>query len=209
MIAQWSNSSAVALLCAVAAAAGAQTYFDLWFEAPESVSAGDMFTVEVWAEASGLFVNDGQNISLFHSLLMSVEITGDLHSLASISPATIHTNFALNTGTPVGNWLVDVMALNLLDFGFDPDNQMHFFSFDVSTTTMGGGILTFNAHPSSTGPDLLWWHVQPPTGDSFYICSADDNSVLTVEPFTVRVIPAPASLTVLAFAGVVISRRRR
>lgn len=207
MIAAWTNSASIALLGAVAATAGAQTYFDLWFEAPERVSAGDTFTVEVWAEASGLFVNDGQNISLFHSLLMSVEVTGDLQSLASISPAAIHTNFALSTGTPVGNWLVDVMALNLLDFGFDPDNPMHFFSFDVSTSTMGCGILTFNARPSSTGRDLLWWHVQPPTGDSFYIGSADDNSVLTANALTVRVIPAPAT-TLLALAPLAARRRR-
>ncbi|KAA0212383.1 MAG: hypothetical protein DYG94_14745 [Leptolyngbya sp. PLA3] len=209
MIAQWSNAFAAAVFCAAAATCGAQTYFDLWFEAPESVSAGDTFTVEVWAGASGLFVNDGLNISLFHSLLMSVEVSGDLDSLASISPATIHTNFALNTGAPTENWLVDVMAFNLLDFGFDPDNPMHLFSFDVSTTTMGRGTLTFNAHPSSTGPDMLWWFVQPPTGDSFYIGSADDASVLTANPFAVRVIPAPAGVAILALGGVASLRRRR
>ncbi len=42
-----------------------------------------------------------------------------------------------------------------------------------------------------------------------YVTDSDSGSSLIVTPATVRVIPAPASLAALAFAGVIMARRRR
>lgn len=209
MIAQWTNSASIALLGVAAAASGAQTYFDLWFEAPETVQAGATFTATVWGGAAGDWV-DGELSSNFVACQMSVQILGDLAAFDSVSQASILTNFASDHGTPHDNWLEDVVAMNLWDLsGYTRNNPLPIFSFQVTTSSSGRGLLSLNALPSSKGPDLLWWYVEPAGSDSFFLGSADDNSVLTANPLTVRVIPAPAGVVVFALASLGVARRRR
>ncbi|KAA0214021.1 MAG: hypothetical protein DYG94_02870 [Leptolyngbya sp. PLA3] len=199
---------AVYVLGGLAGSCGAQTYFDLWFEAPETVQAGATFTATVWGGAAGDWV-DGELSSNFFACQMSVQILGDLAAFDSVSQASILTNFASDHGTPHDNWLEDVVAMNLWDLsGYIRNNPLPIFSFQVTTSPSGRGLLSLSALPSSEGPDLLWWYVEPAGSGSFFLGSADDNSVLTANPFTVRVIPAPTGVTLLALAPLTARRRR-
>lgn len=193
------------------APAFAQTFFRTWFDAPETVVAGDTFTVDVWAETSGEWVGEGDFSSYFHGFLMSAEVLGNLETFSSISEASIYFSYPLSPGTPEGPRLNDVMAFNLFGFGFNGtmDNPARLFSFDVSTVSGTTGELILLHQPSSVSPDLLRWYIDPFVGDDWYLGSADDNSVLTTESFTVRVIPTPAAAALLAFAGLGTLRRQR
>ncbi len=148
--------------------------------------------------------------SYFSSSLMSIEVTGDLNAFAGMSTATIHTNLPLDRGTVDGTMLRDVLAYNTTSLeGYTSENPLRFFSFDITTAVGETGELSLLHHPSSVSPDLLSWYVDPFVGDDWYIGSADDNSVLTTESFTVRVIPTPAAAALLAFAGLATLRRQR
>ena len=191
--------------------ADAQTFFHTWFDAPATVIAGETFAVDVWAETSGDWVGEGEFASFFSAFLMSIEVSGDLETFDSITEASINFNFAFSTGTPIDSWLLDVIGFNIFGpiEGGTMDNPVRLFSFDVSTVLGETGELNLLHHPSSVSPDLLRWYVDPFVGDDWYIGSADDNSVLTAEPFTVRVIPTPAAAALLAFASLATLRRQR
>ena len=194
----------------ISSAAIAQTFFRTWFDAPETVIAGETFTVDVWAEVSGDWVGEGAFSSYLSSSLMSIEVTGDLNAFAGMSTATIHTNLPLDRGTVDGTMLRDVLAYNTTSLeGYTSENPLRFFSFDITTAVGETGELSLLHHPSSVSPDLLSWYVDPFVGDDWYLGSADDNSVLTTESFTVRVIPTPAAAALLAFAGLATLRRQR
>lgn len=93
-------------------------------------------------------------------------------------------------------------------FGVTYDNPLAFVSFSVATVENEAGILILNALESRFGSDLLRWYVDFVGPDYAYIGSSDDNSVLTANPFAVRVIPAPAPLGFFAVARFVARRRR-
>jgi hypothetical protein len=191
--------------------ADAQTFFRTWFDAPSAVIAGESFAVDVWAETSGDWVGEGEFSSFFSAFLMSIEVSGDLETFDSITEASINFNFAFSIGTPNDSWLLDVIGFNIFGpiEGGTMDNPVRLFSFDVSTVLGETGELNLLHQPSSVSPDLLRWYVDPFVGDDWYIGSADDNSVLNAEPFTVRVVPASATSILFALAGLGAARRRR
>lgn len=193
-------------------AAHAQEHmFRTWFEAPESVMAGETFQVWLWAtyEIDGLTVPPDEHVSTYlYSVYGSVEIAGDLPAFASISPI-LDGLYRLISGTPDGSWLHDFVVLQaegLPGAYVAYSNPLAMAMFEVTTAASSRGDLEVHLRPPSDlgVPYVGWW--DGPTSD--WIATNDPGVGLFAESITVRVIPAPAPLGLLVLAPLA-SRRKR
>lgn len=199
-------------------AAHAQEHmFRTWFEAPESVMAGETFQVWMWAtyEIDGVaaIASGGYYFNTVHA---SIEVAGALSAFERISPVLDGLAIPWDRGTPDGAWLRDfamVQVEGVPGSNVEYSNPLPVLMFEVTTAAASRGSLELNLRaPSDVDVPYLAWLDDDP---ALRAATADWGFVefgiiagLVAEPFTVRVIPAPSSLALLALAGVAIRRRR-
>ncbi len=202
------------VLAFVPSGAQAQEHlFRTWFVAPESVEAGETFQVWMWAtyEIDGFTVPSLESPSKhLYSVYGSIEVTGDLATFDHISTVLDGLSYHLFPGTPAGSWLRDFAVLQTLGLpgGFvEYANPLAVVMFEIGTTASSRGELEIHFRPPSDldVPYLDWW--DSPSND--WISTIDPGVGLTTESITVRVIPAPAGVAILALGGVASLRRRR
>jgi len=128
---------------------------------------------------------------------------------AEFSTATFpFMNVWLNAGTPELNALRDVRALNApqLPF-FTTQNPLLLFTAEVATNIDAIGPLELTVGPVDGVSAMVGWWVD--YWEPIQVYDTDPGSTRIITPATVHVIPAPASVGVLALAGVGAARRRR
>lgn len=184
----------------LAGAASAQDgIFRTWFEAPETVLAGETFEVEMWASFEGdLLRPEGW----FNGSLSSFEVAGDLEVFESVSPLTDWLMLLLSAGEPNGNWLRDTWTVQAPIPGQDVDrrNPLPVLAFNVTTAADHAGTLEIHLRPhSSYAIPYLGWSV---TGVDDYVYTTDPHIALIATPAVVRVVPAPAGVALLVLGGV-------
>lgn len=202
---------AVAPVLAPSLAQAQEHMFRTWFEAPDTVLAGETFQVWLWAtyEVDGQTVPPDEHVSTYlYGVYGSVEIAGDLPVFASISPI-LDGLYRLDSGTSDGAWLHEFVVFQTEEVpGFYVDfcNPLAMAMFEVTTTASTHGDLEIHLRPPSNlgVPYVGWW--DGPTSD--WIATNDPGVGLFAESITVRVIPAPAALGVLALMGIGAARRR-
>lgn len=186
----------------LASAASADAVFNIWVDAPSEVLAGETFTVGVWAEVSGsiLDTSDGG----FHEFLMDLLAIG---VEAEFSTATIpFINLPADFGTPGLNALRSVAAGNYpYAFNFADENPLLLFTTEVTTAPDVRGSMEMTVSPVDGAPGMLSWWVD--YGILADILDTDPGSSRIITPATVNVIPAPATLGLLALG--LLARRRR
>lgn len=183
--------------------------FRAWFEAPQSVMAGETIQVWMWAtyEVDGVPETAGH----MDSVVGSIEVFGDLGAFSHISPLRNGLALILDRGTPDGPWLRDFMTVQ--PYGvpgviIDERNPLPILMFEIETTPNTTGLLHLDLRPftDESIPHLSWFY---PFADPFYwVITTDPDVSLIATTATIRVIPAPASVIMLAF-GSALTRRRR
>lgn len=185
--------------------------FRTWFDAPETVMAGDMFQVWMWAtyEVDGATVPGDPGY--FWTTHASVEVTGSLDAFDSISPI-LDGLYLPDPGTPDGNWLRDFIVFQVQAPGFyvDYGNPLRLLMFEITTSpgSLGQLELHLRAPTDLDIPYLSWLGDHEIATTSYGSSVPDVFAGLVSEPFTVRVIPAPTSFGLLMLAPFA-SRRRR
>ncbi|GAB4387031.1 MAG: hypothetical protein Kow0022_17910 [Phycisphaerales bacterium] len=206
---------AVLTLAPALMAFGAQAQeqlFRTWFEAPESVMAGETFQVWLWAtyELGAVAVPPDENVPAhLYSVYGSIEVTGDLLTFDRISRILGGLPYHLSLGTPDGSWLWDFAVLQsaYIPGGVvEYQNPLAVAMFEVTTTEATHGDLDIYFRPPSIleVPYVDWW--EGSTSD--WISTIDPGVGLIAESITVRVIPAPASIAILGLATLAARRRR-
>ena len=191
------------VVAAVATAASGDAAFNIWVEAPAQVQAGSVFTASVWGEVSGSILEESDGG--MHILTTDVLGTG---VEALFSTATFpFMNTPWDYGTPEAGALRGIAAVNFASLPtFDPRNPLRLFDVEITTSSDAHGLLELTLEPSANGTTILsWWREH---GVSF-VLDTDPGSSRIITPAIVNVIPAPASLGLLALAGVGAVRRRR
>ncbi|GAB4385086.1 MAG: hypothetical protein Kow0022_09700 [Phycisphaerales bacterium] len=205
--------AAILVLLSAAPLSHAQEHmFRTWFEAPESVMAGETFQVWMWAT----YEIDGQTVpgypGYFWTTHASTEVTGPLDALKSISPV-LDGLYLPDPGTPDGNWLRDFIVFQVESPGFHVDygNPLRHLMFEITTVPGALGQLELHLRaPSDLDVPFLSWLGDHEVATTSYGSSVPDFFAgLQAESFTVRVIPAPASLALLMCAWLPLIRRQR
>ncbi len=182
--------------------------FRAWFEAPQVVMAGETVQVWMWAtyEVDGVPEVDGN----MHSVVGSIEVSGDIGAFSNISPLRDGLALILDRGTPDGSWLRDFMTVQ--PYGvpgviIDESNPLRILMFEIETTPNTTGHLHLDLRPftDESIPHLSWFY---PFADPFYwVITTDSDVSLITTTATIRVIPAPSSY--LSLVILVAWRRRR
>ncbi len=184
--------------------------FRAWFEAPETATAGESFQVWLWAtyEVDGVAA-PARPEYYFAEIFGSIQVGGALRAFESISPVLDGLDLRLDSGTPNGPWLRDFLigqGEGLPGFQVDYRNPLRIIMFEIKTAVSTRGELdVYLRAPSGLDiPSLAWWD-----GDSNdWIMTTQPGVGLITESITVRVIPAPAGVVLLALGGAA-SRRHR
>jgi len=201
------NWTAAALFAGAASAAPADAVFNIWFDAPEEVQAGEMFTMTVWGEVSGSVLDEGEGA--FRGIAADLLASG---VNVEFSAARFLLEGEGTGGTPEPNALRMIIGFNHpeMSFHFTDGNPLRLFVVDVFTNADDRGTLELVVAPPEGVPSsdaMLWWWVDYPSRLS--IADDDPGSTRIVTPAIVNVIPVPASVALLALAGVGAARRRR
>lgn len=190
--------------------------FRTWFDAPESVIAGETFQVWMWAsyEVDGAPEPSVEG-SYLNGVYASIEVTGSLATLDHLSP--ILDGFCrLESGRSDGAWLRDFILFQgegVPGVQVNYSNPLPVAMFDVTTVGGSQGVLDFFLRAPSDMPvpyidwrdsnsDVVIATVDPGTGD------IDVLADLVTTPISVRVVPAPPTLGLLALAPFAGRRRR-
>ena len=190
----------------VATAASADAVFHIWIEAPAEVQAGSTFALSVWGEVSGSILNESDGGMHF----VSADLLASGVDAEFSSASAPFMNLVWDAGKPEPNALRGVLISNephLLTF--DDRNPLRLFDVEVTTDASAHGPLELTVAPAlgaSFTNILSWWLDH---GESTGVRDDDPGSTRIITPATVQVIPAPASLGLLALAGVAAMRRRR
>lgn len=193
-----------AATCLLASAAGADAVFNIWVDAPDEVQAGSTFTASVWAEVSGSVLDESDGgFQGFAADLLASGLD------AEFSTATIpFMNIPMSFGTPEPNALRDVRAVNYPQGIHFPDqNPLLLFNVEVTTAPSARGSLELTVAQVQGESAMLGWWVD--YWEPVILLDTDLGSSRIITPATVNVIPAPASLGLLAVVGVGAVRRRR
>jgi hypothetical protein len=184
--------------------------FRTWFETPGTVLAGDSFEVRMWVSfESDLFPPDPDGGFTFADA--SFEVSGDLGAFDEVSPLTFGLGAILSSGTPDGPWLRDASTwqspLTQLFVSFNP---VQVLAFEVTTATDSLGTLDIDIRAGSFNDTVPWleWYIGGNSGD-IYVNTTDPNIELIATPASVRVIPTPGTVFILAITRLGASRRRR
>ncbi|MBX3321921.1 MAG: hypothetical protein KF757_02910 [Phycisphaeraceae bacterium] len=181
--------------------------FRAWFEAPQTVVAGETFQVWMWAtyEEDGTPASDGW----YSGVQASIEVSGTLAAFDTISNVRDGLPFRLPPGTPDGPWLRDFLVFQAPVPGspFNDSVPLPVLMVEVTTRSSTTGWLHIDLRPASDQnlPWLSWWDDR--TSD--WINTLDSGVGLMTSTATIRVIPAPASAALLGLAVFSLSRRRR
>lgn len=209
-VAQLAVLAAVPIL-APSLAQAQEHMFHAWFEAPETVTAGESFQVWLWVtyEVDGVAA-PARPEYYFAEIFGSIQVGGALQAFESISPVLDGLDLRLDSGTPNGPWLRDFLigqGEGLPGFEVDYGNPLRIIMFEITTAVSTRGVLdVYLRSPSGLDiPSLAWWD-----GDNNdWIMTTQPGVGLISEPMSVRVIPAPAGVVVFALASLGVARRRR
>ncbi|MBX3324075.1 MAG: hypothetical protein KF757_13930 [Phycisphaeraceae bacterium] len=182
--------------------------FRAWFEAPETVLAGDTFQVWMWAtyEVNGI----PETVGNMDSALGSIEVSGDLVAFANVSQLLQGLFYFFERGTPDGPWLRDFAIGQPQVPGaiIDERNPLPILMFEIETTPDTTGLLHVNLRPYAEYlTAILYWR-DPDLSSENWPNTLDPGISLSTSSATIRIIPAPASVIMLAF-GSALTRRRR
>lgn len=215
------HTTVYGLLLSASLASAQEHVFRTWFEAPESVMAGETFQVWMWAtyEIDGVTAPSHPSLATYiRSVHASIEVSGELSAFESISPLLYDGPLVeADPGTPDGAWLRDFHVFQALGFPGVPvvyQNPMPVLTFNVQAATDATGALALGLQaPSDAGQAFLAWQDD---GVGMLVATTTWGSVvpdffagLQAEPFTVRVIPAPGCMPMVVLAGFIGTRRRR
>ncbi len=190
--------------------ASAQTReFRAWFEAPQTVMAGETVQVWMWAtyEVNGVAETAGN----MESAVGSIEVSGDLAAFTSISQLRHGMYYIFDRGTPDGPWLRDFITGQPQVPGVivDDRNPLPILMFEIETTPETTGLLHVDLRPYADYPTaILYWYYAD-LGSENWPNTLDPGISFFTTPATIRVIPAPASAIMLAFGSFALTRRRR
>lgn len=190
--------------------ASAQTReFRAWFEAPETVLAGDTFQVWMWAtyEVNGI----PETVGNMDSALGSIEVSGDLVAFANVSQLLQGLFYFFERGTPDGPWLRDFAIGQPQVPGaiIDERNPLPILMFEIETTPDTTGLLHVNLRPYADYPTAILYWYDPRLGLENSPNTLDPGISLLTSSATIRVIPTPASAALLCLATLMPARRRR
>ncbi len=198
------------LTAAIPSIAGAQTReFRTWFEAPQTVMAGETFQVWMWGtyEEHGMPATSGY----MNGVGASIEVSGNLGAFASISQVQDGLQLMMNRGTPDGPWLRDFIVgqADVPGVTIDDRNPLPILMFEIETRAGTTGLLHVDLRPPTdeSVPYLVWYY--PDVGPDNWPNTTDPDVSLITTTATIRVIPAPASAIMLVFGSLALTRRRR
>lgn len=183
--------------------------FHAWFEGPAQVEPGEVSFFNLWVGAAGAELDDTVPDALA-TLVLSLRVSGDLAAFASHTPATagMDSIFLTSTGMLDGPVLRDVAGMqNVL---YPPpfpsyENPIRVLTFGILTSEDARGQLSLTLEDGlAWGPLRFVWYI-----NTRLAASDDPANTLIVDPFSFRVIPAPATVGVLALATLGVARRRR
>ena len=201
---------AACLIAAIPSLALAQArQFRAWFEAPQTVVAGDTFQVWMWAtyEENGLPATNGY----MNGVGASIEVSGNLGAFASISQLQDGLQLMMNRGTPDGPWLRDFIVgqADIPGVTIDDRNPLPILMFEIETRAGAAGLLHMDLRPltDESVPYLVWYY--PDVGSDNWPNTNDPGVSLFTTTASIRVIPTPASAAMLAFGSLAFTRRRR
>lgn len=199
---------AAAALATLAAHAAGQTHrFTMWAEAPETVLAGETFTIGFWGSVeSPVFVEGTSAMAGF-----GIDAVGQ-GSVTLVSNVTIQP-WAADYGTVGGIFGPNVQGVsggqirNIITppLSFSLENPILLFTFDV--TAGGSGSITYTpANPNPNGglsfyPDYL-------NGASI-VGPNDADTSLALIGATTRIVPAPTPLMLVGASLYTLGSRRR
>lgn len=182
--------------------------FRTWFEAPQTVMAGETFQVWMW----GTYKIDGVSETVGHmdSAAGSIEVSGDLDAFTSISQLRNGgMPLTLDRGTPDGPWLRDFITgqpYGVPGVIIDERNPLPILMFEIGTTPQTMGLLHVDLRPFADQfvPILSWYYPNEPNP---WVITTDPGVSLITTTATIRVIPAPSAY--LSLVILVAWRRRR
>ncbi|MBX3321561.1 MAG: hypothetical protein KF757_01085 [Phycisphaeraceae bacterium] len=200
---------AACLIAAIPSLALAQDkVFRAWFEAPQTVMAGE--TVQVWMWAIYEIDSVPETVGNMDAAVGSIEVSGDLAAFTSISQLRNGLALILDRGTPDGPWLRDFMTVQPHGPGINIDerNPIPMLMFEIETTPQTTGLLHVDLRPftNESIPYLSWFYLD---GPDHWTSTTDPDVSLITTTATIRIIPAPASAAMLAFGSLGFTRRRR
>lgn len=202
-----SRFAAAALAMLAAHAAGQTHQFTIWAEAPETVLAGETFTVEFWgAVDSPVFVQGESTMAGFHIDAIgsgSVESVGyaDIEPWAEQFAGGGTIEGASLVGV-TGGWGYSVIAPPLI---FNFDNPIRLFTFEV-TAGESGSITYTPGHPHPAG-GLAFYPIY--TNGASITAPNDPNTSLALIGATTRIVPAPTSIMLVGTGLLSLGSRRR
>ncbi len=200
------------VIVAVAASTAAAQDFQIWLNAPNSVMAGDTYTIEVWGGVSGgSWVTGTSAIAGFGVDVLNL---GGADLIGLLGPTVIApwaAGFGSN-GIIVGADVVETSGGQLANlFGFlnpniNMSNPIMLFSIDVTTQVGTTGWITYAPGNPNPNGGLSYYVIS--TDGASVIAPNDPGTTLTFAGIETLVIPAPATLVLLALGGLCASRRR-
>jgi hypothetical protein len=183
--------------------------FRAWFEAPQTVMAGESFQVWMWAsyEENGLPATSGY----MNGVGASIEVSGNLGAFASISQLQDGLQLMMNRGTPDGPWLRDFIVgqADVPGVTIDDRNPLPILMFEIETRAGAAGLLHVDLRSltNESVPYLVWYY--PDVGSDNWPNTSDPGVSLITTTATIHVIPSPASAALLCHATLILARRRR
>lgn len=183
--------------------------FRAWFEAPQTVMAGE--TVQVWMWATYEVDGVPETVGHMDSAEGSIEVSGDLAAFASISQLLHGMYYIFDRGTPNGPWLRDFITGQPQVPGviIDERNPLPILMFEIETMPDTTGLLHVDLRPYTDYPTAILYWYDPNLGIKNSPNTLDPDISFLVSAATIRVIPAPASAALLSLATLMPARRRR
>lgn len=213
---KFSLLAAAGLVCINNFASAGNYTFRTWFEMPETVVAGETFDVwlRVSLELNGELVPTGPNVSWMSGMSASLEATEDIFTFDTFSQVLDGLRGRPFRGVSSDTWLRDFAVLQDPDAPIplnevDYSNPVRVVFVQVATVAHTRGTLHINLRPSEFFGNevaLQWWDG---IADQPISTRLDHDIEVISETGVIRVIPAPASLALLAPLALASTRRRR
>jgi hypothetical protein len=200
------NTSILALGISALCAPAFGQVFKIWAEAPDSVISGDTYTVEFWGSVAG--DNWYQGISGFAGFSIDAVSAGDIAQVTTASIAQWASNFGTE-GTVNGAAVEGISGGQLPNgFGTEPfaDLSNPIVLFTIEVTAGSNGAITYTPSNPGVYGGLSYY---PDAWDGYLIVAPDDpGTTLLLVGATTRVVPAPAAVGLVGFAGLGTCRQR-
>jgi len=195
-------------LAMIASVAGGQSHrFTIWAEAPETVLAGETFTVEFWGSVESPAFIEGE--STMAGFLCDAIGSGSVASIdhANIEPwAEQYANGGTIAGASLlgvtGGWYRSVIAPPLI---FNFDNPIRLFTFEVAAGASGSITYT----PGQSHPLGALAFYPSYTNGASITAPYDADTSLTLLGATTRIVPAPTPLALVVAGLYTLGSRRR